>query len=615
MKRLALFALLVALLLVAPAVAQRLSVTESVHDLSPSGPGTVRAAEGYACFFCHAPHNVLADKAPLWNHELSTQVYAPYFSTSYGQTGQQPQVGSASKLCLSCHDGTVALGQTVSQGLISTSGGLGTHANLGTDLRSTHPFSFATPIVDNGELRTSLFLSPPQTADPLVTLPGGRVECTTCHEPHTPNLDPVAKKFLVRDNSGGQLCLACHDPARSTATRLQGWSTSQHAVASHAVNPGAAGSYATVAGNACLSCHAPHGGGAGGRLLRQAEENTCAACHRGSNVTPALPDVMSAFEGSLFRHPVELAGLHDAAEDAFPLNSNRHAECADCHNAHAAQGGAGAAVAPAVPPALLGASGVSGVDGATRLPRAAQQYEVCFKCHADSAGKPQSASYVAYGRTPYRANFPTVADPYNTRLDFLSTVTRHNVLQPARAGLSPSLRPSMLDLSGNATGASLAAGTYLYCTDCHNHSRARSGGGTAASGPHGSDFEHLLERRYDLEPLPAAPGGVTSGVTYISGLAGTYALCDKCHDIENRLLLGDSAFGQHQKHVVQQQTSCATCHAPHGVQNANPVNHSRLLNPDARIVAPNSFGQLRIDTSARTCSLLCHGKDHASQPY
>jgi predicted CXXCH cytochrome family protein len=449
----------------------------------------------------------------------------------------------------------------------------------------------------------------------LVTLPGGRVECTTCHEPHTPNLDPVVQKFLVRDSSGGQLCLACHDPARSTATHLQGWSASQHALASHAVNTGTAGNYATVAGNACLSCHAPHGAGMGGRLLRQPEENTCAACHRGTNLTPPLPDVMSAFEGSVYRHPVELSGLHDPAENAFPLSSSRHAECSDCHNAHAAQSGTGASAAPALQPALAGASGVSGVDGVTPLARAVNEYEVCFKCHGNSAGKPQSESFVAYGRTPYRLTFPTVPDPYNTRLDFQSPVSRHNVLQPARAGVSPSLRASMLDLNGNATGRSLAVGTYLYCTDCHNNSRARSSGGTAASGPHGSDFEHLLERRYELEAVPAVAGDTAPGVTYFSGLAGSYALCDKCHDIDNRLLSGDPVFGRHHEHVVEERTSCSTCHAPHGVQNASPVNNSRLLNPDTRIVGPNSAGVVRIDTSARTCSLRCHGENHNNERY
>jgi hypothetical protein len=110
-------------------------------------------------------------------------------------------------------------------------------------------------------------------------------------------------------------------------------------------------------------------------------------------------------------------------------------------------------------------------------------------------------------------------------------------------------------------------------------------------------------------------GDTAPGVTYFSGLAGSYALCDKCHDIDNRLLSGDPVFGRHHEHVVEERTSCSTCHAPHGVQNASPVNNSRLLNPDTRIVGPNSAGVLRIDTSARTCSLRCHGENHNNERY
>src|SRR5574341_253744 len=119
MRRAALICGLCAVLLATPLCAQRLSVTESVHDLSPAGPGTVKASSGYACMFCHAPHNSLAEQTPLWNHELSAQVYTQYSSTTYSQSSLQPQVGNPTKLCLSCHDGSVALGQTVSSGLIT----------------------------------------------------------------------------------------------------------------------------------------------------------------------------------------------------------------------------------------------------------------------------------------------------------------------------------------------------------------------------------------------------------------------------------------------------------------------------------------------------------------
>lgn len=615
MRRAGLWLVLGAALLAAPAYAQRLSVTESVHDLSPSGPGTVKASSGFACFFCHAPHNVLAEQTPLWNHQLSTQVYTQYSSTTYSQTGLQPQIGNPTKLCLSCHDGSVALGQTVTSGLISMSSGLSASSNLGTDMRSSHPFSTATPFVDNGELKVSLFSSPPLTGAPEVKLIQGRVECTSCHDPHTPNLDPVVQKFLVRDSSNGQLCLACHDPSRPTAKRLQGWAASQHALATHTTggNP-ALGGYATVAANACLSCHSAHNSSPGGRLLRKTEEATCAACHNARNLNPNLPDVMASFSNSQYKHPVDLTGLHDPAENAFPMNSTRHAECADCHNAHAVRGGAGTVNAPASPPSLIGATGVSATDGTTPLQPASSQYEICFKCHANSTNKPQSPSYVDFGRLPYRLNFSGIPDPYNARLDFQSPVTRHNVTQPARGGVSPSLRTNMLDLSGNPSGRSLAPGTFLYCTDCHNHDAARGVGGAAANGPHGSRYNHILERRYEFEPVPVTPGDSGIGVSYSSGVSGPYALCDKCHDVEG-ILNHDTVFRRHKLHVLEQRASCSTCHAPHGIQNGNLQSNGHLLNPDTKIVGPDSRGRLRIDTASRTCYLRCHGQDHHPESY
>jgi predicted CXXCH cytochrome family protein len=607
--------LLAVVLLVWPAPAQRLSVTESVHDLSPDGPGSVKGASGYACLFCHAPHNVLDDQTPLWNHELSSQLYTPYSSSTYHQSGQQPLYGTSTKLCLSCHDGTIAPGQTIASGYIPMSGSMRSSATFGSDLRSSHPVSIPAPFADNGGLNPQLLASPPGTGDPSVRLPQNRLECTTCHEPHTPNLDPVVTKFLVRDSSQGQLCLVCHDPSRPTATSLGGWRTGKHAVASHTTggNP-ALGGYATVAANACMSCHSAHNSGLSGRILRQSEEAACAACHTGANLNPPLPDVMGSFARSQFRHPVELAALHDPAENFAPLNSSRHAECADCHNAHAA-GGGGASLPPASPSALVGATGVSASDGVTPLRPAAAEYEVCFKCHANSANKPQSPSFTAFGRTPYRENYAQLADPYNVRLNFQSQVARHNVLQPARSGISPSLRGNMLDLNGVASGRSLAVGTYIYCTDCHNSDVARNVGGSGANGPHGSAYNHLLERRYEFEPVPASPGGSAVGVSYSPGMLGPYALCDKCHDVDNQIIRNDPVFRRHELHVVDKRTSCATCHAPHGIQGGSTITNGRLINFDTRIVGPNSNGVLRMDTAARTCSLRCHGEDHSNERY
>ena len=107
--------------------AQHASVQGSPHDLSVNGPGPVKAtSETQVCLFCHAVH-ILDSKSPqpLWNQQLSTTTtYTPYTSSTFKQTTNQPS--TRSKLCLSCHDGTVAIGQTyaVTSGKIDMQGSL-----------------------------------------------------------------------------------------------------------------------------------------------------------------------------------------------------------------------------------------------------------------------------------------------------------------------------------------------------------------------------------------------------------------------------------------------------------------------------------------------------------
>ena len=48
-------------------------------------------------------------------------------------------------------------------------------------------------------------------------------------------------------------------------------------------------------------------------------------------------------------------------------------------------------------------------------------------------------------------------------------------------------------------------GTRILCTDCHNSDDNREFGGTGPSGPHGSIFHHILERRYEFGQA-ALPG-------------------------------------------------------------------------------------------------------------
>ena len=83
------------------------SMVGTKHDFSAAAwnPG------GETCIVCHTPHggdSAVAADAPLWNHALNaTQTYTMYSRPLDGGAPGQPN--ALSKLCLSCHDGTIAV--------------------------------------------------------------------------------------------------------------------------------------------------------------------------------------------------------------------------------------------------------------------------------------------------------------------------------------------------------------------------------------------------------------------------------------------------------------------------------------------------------------------------
>ena len=136
------------------------------HNLSFSGTSPVKGGLD-PCLYCHVPHSgVQNTNGALWSQTLSTQVYKTYGSTTLHNTTQQPMLGGDSSLCLSCHDGTVAVGQTQPYGQIQMSGSMYPADKFGTDLQGSHPFSLKTPLVDAPDLVQSLTTSH-TTADPL----------------------------------------------------------------------------------------------------------------------------------------------------------------------------------------------------------------------------------------------------------------------------------------------------------------------------------------------------------------------------------------------------------------------------------------------------------------
>ena len=553
----------------------------------------------------------------LWNQKLSTQNYATYTSNTEKNATVQPTLGGVSNQCLSCHDGTVAVGATVAYGQVTTRGSMYASDVFGSNMQSSHPFSLSLPLKDSVDLVASLAANG-STADitGAVKLINGNVECTSCHNPHVQAKDPVSLNFLAKDSSSGQLCLACHDPNRTMGGQvnpLADWSTSAHALSASKLSPQAMlGSYSTVAADACIGCHAPHNASGTARLLRGQNEQDCIACHNGgTNVSPmpqyanvfaeyATPKVGHPFPGS--------TNQHDAAESVL-LNNNRHATCVDCHSPHGSQPAGVFPPAPLIRISQKDVEGISAIDGTSVLSPAVNQYENCLRCHGTSSGK---QVLPIYGYLPLRA--ASAGDPLNLIPQFaLTSSSSHPVTHTNSSPLpQPSLLANMLNLDGITPGRSM--GNQIFCTDCHNSDDNREFGGTGANGPHGSRWTHILERRYEFSQA-ATPGALISNLFPSPDLSvnGPYALCGKCHDLANQITKNTS-FNDHANHI-NAGFSCSTCHTAHGMGAASgAISGERLVNFDVSVVAPNNGLPISYSRATNSCSLVCHGVAHTAGP-
>lgn len=182
-------------------------ITGSAHDFS----GQTWNSSGEICIVCHTPHNAKTgiSDAPLWNHTLSTATFTLYSSTVSGtMNATVGQPDGSSKLCLSCHDGTVALASFTGGGT-STAKMTGSEL-IGTDLSNDHPVSFtydaALATADGGLKNPTTATGVVGTIDATMLI-SHKMQCSSCHDVH--NSSGIAK-LLVKSNSASALCLTCH---------------------------------------------------------------------------------------------------------------------------------------------------------------------------------------------------------------------------------------------------------------------------------------------------------------------------------------------------------------------------------------------------------------------
>lgn len=606
-------------------------VLNSPHNLSASGgrgAHNIAYDEIRVCVFCHTPHNAAPSTsvdAPLWNRALPPegQAYTMYESDVFTQkVAQRPTVPTGSSwVCLSCHDGTLALNRYGGRVLSGSHGAsayvtmpgdvsASRNSNLSTDLSDDHPISF--PYTEDLAIRASLV--------PPLSLPGSvrldrnnNLQCTACHDPH----DNEYGNFLVMNNGDptkpdynptvtSPLCVACHTPS--------GWdSSSPH-----------------YAGSGCLNCHVTHSSPVKQYLLNAPVEQVCfngAGCHGSgttpSHTTPSVPmialqkraggsgraelpdrntqnDLQTLMGQSFYRHPVGLSVTPYKANEKLPLKQPR-VECVDCHNGHVA--GSSAPMAGTMKKSLRKVKGIS--KDSPGVVEARNEFEICYKCHSGTY------AYKFVGpnqpnRMIWEPDLKKCFDSQNPSFHPVGTVRRGN----GRSLLSQ-YKTTMLTIE---------------CTDCHNSDQSRKAGGSGPNGPHGSRYEHILIARYDM-PVRGAAGRVSSCSSYQSD----YALCFICHS-ETFVLGPESGFrkggiNEHQRHVVDNCIPCFACHDPHGVplqQGASLQGNAFLINFDKRYAADGTVPRPTYTVTGSTagfstgsCSVAagCHPKASDPQHY
>lgn len=231
------------------AAAPGTGITGTAHDFSgkPASGGFTTGV----CTFCHTPHKAIQTML-LWNHTLSTNTFTWDVSKTTAGTEFPTIVGDTYKgpstKCLSCHDGSVAVGdialfgeatRTGVDGLDSTKHGSGDIMNVGFGgaMKGNHPVAMPYPYggaanTYNGKLNGSAlvldeFQSTPLSVVKLYNDDGSGnisagpaagksgIECSSCHDPH--NKASLDDLFLrgkiggaVVGGATGYLCLSCH---------------------------------------------------------------------------------------------------------------------------------------------------------------------------------------------------------------------------------------------------------------------------------------------------------------------------------------------------------------------------------------------------------------------
>jgi len=202
--------LAVALVLVASGISFA-AIANSKHDLTSVSQGYSGASMS-ACQYCHTPHlrsNPKIGSAPLWNRTMGTDGSWTMYGTTIGGTTMNTNPGSNSRTCLSCHDGSVAVGSVLvgtsdviqKAGVLDATGLITSVANLGTDLSNEHPIGF---VVDDTQAGLDTLANMKTAGFTFYGAGTNEMECASCHDPHNTTNTPFLRKAKAT------ICTDCH---------------------------------------------------------------------------------------------------------------------------------------------------------------------------------------------------------------------------------------------------------------------------------------------------------------------------------------------------------------------------------------------------------------------
>lgn len=622
------------------------SIINTKHNMSVTGPGGIKATtETEICVFCHIPHNAQPGR-PLWNHDMPGSAYTMYTSeylhragytvpTGLGATLSQP--GFLSRQCLSCHDGTIAVGAVymvrgtiLGDSLIAMSGvtGSGTIPTtaagyIGTNLMAHHPVGIeynSTITINFGSgSRTMELLSSPTSPLKLYAIGvSNYVECSSCHDPHLEN-----QKFL-RVTTGANLaakisttCTSCHSKTDWTGSihQTSGLSYSDASV-STTFGTG------TISSLVCMNCHMPHKGLGTPYLLRQAEETTCfqgasgsvneTACH-GSSASATTNRIQTVITRT-YKHPTTtISGVHTDLDVLYPQggtppgskglqwSDSKHAECFDCHNPHRAKNTpARVGTASWYPTtvdntsnqtaksgALTGVTGVEPGSAAkwavpttfTTQEAATYEYQICFKCHSYWAlrdGDGITTYTTASGVTVTDQAMEFNPNNYSAHPVVVTLNNQTGSYAPKPLTTSQMSSPWATNL-GNQT---------MYCSDCHGTDNEASGD---PKGPHGSSYKYLLKGTGKYWPTKS--DGSTLWTLNTTDASDTNLFCKNCHPIYDGSWKNNVHSRQMGMGGAHNNRTCVTCHVavPHGYKRSRLIGYNNADTPQPYNYGGNSL--------------------------